>query len=192
MEEKQKEDIKVTEKVQIEIDKLIKEVVDDGISSDNLDYLYRLIDIHKDLANEEYWNVKKEGIKMRYRGSNYSDGYGEYSDGSMGGYGEYGEYSAGGSYGRRGVKGTGRGRSGRGRYRGDEMMDEMQFHYGNYSEGKEEYNAGGSYGAKQDTIKSLDYMMKSVVQFIEMLEQDASSQEEINIIKKYTKKISEM
>ena len=185
--EKQVEEVKVTEKVQTEIDKLIKEVVDDGISSDNLDYLYRLIDIHKDLANEEYWNVKKEGIKMRYRGSNYSDGYREYSDGSMGNYDNYSDDS----YGRRGVKGTGRGRSRGGRYRGEEMMDEMNYHYGNYSEGREEYGRG-NYGAKQDTIKSLEYMMESVVDFIEMLEQDATSQEEINIIKKYTKKISEM
>ena len=53
-------------------------------------------------------------------------------------------------------------------------------------------NDGGSYGAKEDAMKALDYMMKSVVQFIQMLEEDASSQEEIQLIKKYTKKISEM
>lgn len=192
MEEKQNEEVKITEKVQTEIDKLIKEVVDDGISSDNLDYLYRLIDIHKDLANEEYWNVKKEGIKMRYRGNSYNDGYGKYSEGSMGNYGED-------SYGRRSRDSRGRytedssyGRRGRdAKYRGEEMMDEMHYHYGNYSEGREEYGRG-NYGAKQDTIKSLEYMMESVVDFIEMLEQDATSQEEMNIIKKYTKKISEM
>lgn len=35
-------------------------------------------------------------------------------------------------------------------------------------------------------------MLKSVVKFIEMLKNDASSQEEIDLIQKYSKKISEM
>ena len=50
----------------------------------------------------------------------------------------------------------------------------------------------GNYSAKDDTMKSLEYMMQSVVQFIEMLEKDANSQEEIEIIKDYTRQISEM
>jgi hypothetical protein len=71
------------------------------------------------------------------------------------------------------------------------MIDEMQEHYGNYSEGREEYSRG-NYGAKQDTLKSLEYMLESVVDFIEMLKHDASSQEEVQMIKEYTKQISEM
>ena len=35
-------------------------------------------------------------------------------------------------------------------------------------------------------------MMKSVVDFIGMLQDDAGSQEELDIIKKYSRKISEM
>ena len=119
-------------------------------------------------------------------------GYGNYGD--YDNYGNYGEY-VDGSYGRRGVKGTGRGRyrggRGSGNYRGEEMMDEMKYHYGNYSEGREQYNRG-NYGAKQDTMKSLDYMMQSVVDFVEMLKQDADSQEEVELIKRYTKQISQM
>ena len=182
--EKQAEEVKVTEKVQTEIDKLIKEVVDDGISSDNLDYLYRLIDIHKDLANEEYWNVKKEGIKMRYKDYGESEMYGNYGEDSYGrrSRDSRGRYTEDSSYGRRGRDA---------KYRGEEMMDEMNYHYGNYSEGREEYGRG-NYGAKQDTIKSLEYMMESVVDFIEMLQEEAGSQEEVNLIKHYTKKISEM
>ena len=41
-------------------------------------------------------------------------------------------------------------------------------------------------------MKSLDYMLQSVAQFIEMLKQDASSQEEMELIQKYTRQISEM
>ena len=77
------------------------------------------------------------------------------------------------------------------KYRGEEMIGEMQEHYGNYSESSEQYGRG-NYGAKEDTIKSLDYMLQSLVDFVEMLKQDATSQEEINLIKKYTKQISEM
>ena len=41
-------------------------------------------------------------------------------------------------------------------------------------------------------MRSLDYMLKSVVQFIKMLEEDAGSEEEMKLIKKYSRKISEM
>ena len=50
----------------------------------------------------------------------------------------------------------------------------------------------GHYGAKNVTMKALDYMMQSVVQFIEMLKKDANSQEEIDLIQDYTRQISEM
>lgn len=66
--------------------------------------------------------------------------------------------------------------------------------YGNfqeYSESSSQYSRG-NYGAKEDTMKSLEYMMQSVVDFVEMLKEEAKSQEEMEIIKKYTRKISEM
>lgn len=193
-EEKTQENKDIKGKVQTEVDRLIEEVLQEGVNTENLNYLYRLVDIHKDLANEDYWNTKKEEIKMRYRGYNGSDGYGNYGE-----YGEYGEYSEGsmGEYGRRGrgrerdSQGRFKGGRGSGNYRGEEMMDEMKYHYGAYSESSNEYGRG-NYGAKQDTMKSLDYMLKSMVQFVQMLEQDATSQEEIDLIKKYTRKISEM
>ena len=102
-------------------------------------------------------------------------------------YGNYGNYNAGGnygnnSYGRRGVDS---------RYRGHEELDDMYMNYEAYSDGREEYNRG-NYGAKQDTLMSLEYMLKSMVQFMNMLKQDATSQEEMNLIKQYTRQISEM
>ena len=51
---------------------------------------------------------------------------------------------------------------------------------------------GRSYGGREDSIKSLDYMMASVYDFVCMLEQDAKSDEEMDIIRKYARKISEL
>jgi len=175
------------EKLKEQIEKGIDSILEQGIEADSLPVLYQLVDIHKDLANEEYWKKKEEVMKMRYRG--YSEGYGEgYSEGGYGAesYGRRqrdsrGRYRDGGSYGRRGVPGTGRGR-----YRGEEAMEEMAYHYGNYSESSEQY------GAEGQTMKSLEYMLNSVVEFIQMLEEEAGSQEEVKLIKHYTKKISEM
>ena len=111
------------------------------------------------------------------------EGYNEYNDYGRRGYGrdEYGRDE----YGRRS-------RDSRGRYRGDEQLNAMYNEYGRYEEGKEQYNRGGNYNAKEDSIKSLEYMLESMVDFVKMLKQDAKSQEEVNLIKEYTRKISEM
>ena len=61
--------------------------------------------------------------------------------------------------------------------------------YGNY--GRDNYGRG-NYGAKDGTMKSLEYMLQSVTEFLEMLKQDANSQEEMQLIQEYTRHISEM
>lgn len=152
----------------------LEQLIQNEIKVDNIGYLGQLIDMHKDLENEDYWKVKKEVYKMRY--NDYGEG--SYSDG---GYGNYN-----GNYGRRGVPG-----SGRGRYRGPEdMLEKMHEQYGAYSESRS--YGRGNYGGKEETMRSLDYMLQSVCQFMQMLEQDASSEEESQLIKKYARKISEM
>lgn len=162
----------VKKELKDKIEKKLQEFLEVGIKEDNVDYLYKLIDIHKDIENEEYWKCKKEDIKMRY-----NTGYGRE------------EYD---NYGKRGIPGSARGRYGmRGNYRGEEMIEDMKEMYGDYSESHDEY-LRGNYGAKEDTVKSLDYMLKSVVQFMQMLEDDATSEEEMQLIKKYARKISEM
>lgn len=176
----------VVEKIDEEVDKAIKKSIEQGVQISNIDYLMKMVDIKKDISQ-----IKKEEENMMYRegGSFSAGGYGA---------GSYGEYSEGGSYGRRGVPGSGRGRysegsygrrgvkgTGRGRYRGEEMMDEMKYHYGNYSE-------GGQYGAEGETVQALEYMMEATVEFIKMLKEEAKSPEEMQIIKHYSKKISEM
>ena len=71
-------------------------------------------------------------------------------------------------------------------------MDSMYNEYNRYEEGREQYNRGGNYNTKEDSMKSLEYMLESMVDFVKMLKEEAQSQEEINMIKKYTRKISEM
>lgn len=96
-------------------------------------------------------------------------------------YGNYNDYGRE-QYGRRGYDR---------KYRGHEHLDNMYSEYGRYEEGREQYNRG-NYGAKDDTLRSLEYMLKSMVQFTNMLKQDATSQEEMELIRQYTRQISEM
>ena len=170
-EQKQNVNQKVLEKVENKIEELINT---EGVNKNTIDYLYKLIDVKKDIKNEDYWKVKEENY-MRYRG--YSEG----------GYNE-------GGYGRRGVKGSGRGRyrggRGSGRYRGDESIEDMQENYEAYNEAKEEYNRG-NYGAEGGMVESVEGIMESVYDIVEEIAQEGSP-EVMQIVKKYSKKISEM
>ena len=47
----------VLEKVESKITELLNA---EGLKRDNVEYLYKLVDIHKDLKNEHYWKVKEE------------------------------------------------------------------------------------------------------------------------------------
>lgn len=67
----------------------------------------------------------------------------------------------------------------------------MSDSYGNYAESKEDYRRG-NYGAESDSLKSLDYMLKSVCGFMKMLKEDAESKEEIELIQEYARKIGEL
>ena len=163
------------EKVENKIQEIL---VKKGITSENIEYLGKLMDIHKDLEEEECLK-KKEDIDMRY--SEYDEGnYGR--RGVLGtGRGRYRE----GIYGRRGVAGTGRGR-----YRGYYPMEEMMEHYGNYSEANEE-SMRGNYGAEGEMVKSVEGIMKNIYEIVEELSETEVPEVE-HIIKKYAKKISEM
>ena len=171
MSEEKKEEKKITDQLCEKVEEQLKKVVEQGIQTGNIDFVYKLVDIHKDLANEKYWKIKEENY-MNYRG--YGEGYNE-------GYGR--RYR--GEYGRRGVKGTGRGR-----YRGDDAMMEMQEHYEAYNEAFEEA-MGGDYGAEGGMVKSAEGIMKSVFKIVEELA-EADSPEVMQVIKKYSKKITEM
>lgn len=173
MEEEKKQDW--CEETIKKIEEQIKNINEEGIQPNNIQYLSELVDIHKDLANETYW---KEKIDIMYReGGNYGN-YGEYNES----YGRRmrdsrGRYMEGGSYGRRGVDA---------KYRGEEMMDNMYQGYREYSEGRD------NYGADQATLQSLDKMLQSTKDFMKMLKREAKSQEEIEMIKETAREISEM
>lgn len=174
-EKKEKEEVVLQDKILEQTEKKIKEILAQGLQPGNIDMLYKLVDIHKDIFNEDYWETKKEVYEMRY--------------------GNYGRssYGTSGNYGARGRSRDSRGRyreSGRGgRYRGHEMIDEMYEGYSGYSEGKNRY--GETYSGPE-TMEPLEAMLESVVDFMEMLKRDASSQEEVDMIKHYSKMIAEM
>lgn len=137
----------------------IKRIMDEGITTTNLDHLYKLSKI-KHLAKED------------------KEMYGEYGNynGRGPGHGSYGNYGDG--YGRRGYDR---------KYRGYDHIDRMGDNYGRYEESRNRYGANN-----EETLKSLEYMLESVVNFFDMLKSDANSQEEMNMIRKYAQRISQM
>ena len=170
--EETKEDVLV--KTKSEVERIIKQITENGLQTANVELLYKLIDIHKDMANEEYWKEKEE--ESMYRGRDYfmDDSYnGGRSRDSRGRYMDS-------SYGRRGVPGTGRGR-----YRGYDMIEEMGEHYGDYSEGRD------NYGNDRETEKSFDKMLQSLEDFTYLIMQEADSQDKIEKVRKTARKISE-
>lgn len=171
--ETEKKETKVLDKLKEETDKSMKRVLEQGVQTNNVDFLYKMIDIKKDIAE-----IEKEEQEMMY------GNYGRYDDMSYSGgrrRDSRGRYMEGSSYGRRGVPGTGRGR-----YRGEEMMDEMAYHYGNYNEGREQY------GADEETMKSFKYMLKSFKDYYKHLKDEASSQQEVQMLEDVAREISEM
>ena len=161
------------------IEDKLKELTDNGYKQEVSKYWGDTVDILKDIY----------AIKLKKEELNMYQGYGEGSYGRRGvpGTGR-GRYREGGSYGeesfgRRGVKGTGRGR-----YRGEEpeeMLEEMKFHYGNYSE-------SGQYGAEGEAMESLNNLMESTYEYLKQLKENAGSQEEMKLMQHYFKKMSEM
>ena len=177
-EETEKKETSVIDKVTEEVDKSIKRIMEQGVQTNNIDFLYKMIDVKKDITE-----IEKEEQEMMYGNYGNYDNYGEY-DRSYGGgrrRDSRGRYMEGGSYGRRGVKGTGRGR-----YRGEEMMDEMMYHYGNYNEGREQY------GADEETMKSFKYMLKSFKDYYKHLKEEASSPQEVKLLEETAREMLEM
>lgn len=170
----------IKEKINEQVVEKISAITEEGIKQTNVDYLGKLVDIHKDLANEDYWEEKKEDMAMRY---------GNYGRSSRGGR-SYRE--SGSTYGRRRRDSKGRYMNGRNYGEGtpEEMIDEMYERYGDYSEGKEQ-SRRGNYGAKDDTVESLECMMEAIYNFVEALKEDADDDEEIEIIEKYARKIGQ-
>lgn len=133
------------EKLEKKTEESIQKILDEGITTNNLEHLYKLVDIYKDAKEVESMNygARRPGY----------DSYGRY-------YGEYNNYGRD-EYGRRGydVK-----------YRGEEEMDRMAGEYGRYMENRSRYGAND-----QETDKSFHYMVKALEDFIMVLKQEAES-----------------
>ena len=144
-----------------------------GIDSGNIDVIYKLVDIHKDIANEEYWEAKKEAMDMRYR--DYEDeGYGRRRRDSRGRYME--------------------GRSMRGNY--NHHMPEMYWDrvmdgYDGYMEGRDMHRRG-NYNGKEQSVESLERMLEGIVAFVEEIQNDPEQHEEKEVVNHYIRKLKEM
>ena len=57
----------VIEKIKSLVESKIEKLMETGIQVGNIDYFYKLVDIHKDIENEEYWKVKKEVLENDVR-----------------------------------------------------------------------------------------------------------------------------
>ena len=142
------------EQIKQKTEESIKKILDEGITTNNLDHLYKLSKINHIAKEEESMNYGNYSGRGPSRGS-----YGEYGEYGRG-YGEYGNYGEG-SYGRRG-----RDR----KYRGDDELERMSGEYGRYQENRGRYGAGD-----QETDKSFHYMVKALEDFIMVLKQEAET-----------------
>lgn len=124
----------------------INKILKEGITTNNLDHLYKLVDIYKDAKEVESMNYGNYGARR--------PGYDSYGRDEYGNYGEYGRY------GRRGYDM---------KYRGEDEMDRMAGEYGRYMESRNRYGAG------EETDKSFHYMVKSLEDFIKVLYEEAQT-----------------
>ena len=134
------------EKLEKKTEESINKILDEGITTNNLDHLYKLTKIN---------HIAKEDESMNYGNYGRRPGYDSY-----GNYGRYGEYGRN-EYGRRGYDM---------KYRGEEEIDRMAGEYGRYMESRERYGAND-----QETDKSFHYMVKALEDFIMVLKQEAES-----------------
>ncbi len=171
-EKKGEKENKITDQVCEKVEEQLKKIVEQGITTNNIDFVYKLVDVHKDIANEKYWKIKEEKYMRDYR-EGYNEGYGR-------------RYR--GEYGRRGVPG-----SGRGRYRGEDAMMEMQESYDEYNEAYEE-SMNGNYGAEGKMVKAVEGITENIVEIMKELS-EADEPQVKRILQKTGKeimKISEM
>ncbi len=174
------------------IEEKIKTLTEEGIDSCDIDMLGKMVDIHKDIEQEEYHcekiKLKKEANKMRYGNyGEYNEGYGRRRRDSRGRYMEGGYNEDGYNEG-----GYSRGRYSHYMPYPPEMhMERMMDGIEGYMEGREEFNRG-NYGAKGQTVESLEKMLEGIVAFVEDIQKDPEQKEEKEVVQHYIRKLKEM
>lgn len=139
------------EKLEKKTEESINKILEEGITTNNLDHLYKLTKINhiaKEEENMNYGNYGNYGARRPGYDSYERDNYGEY-----GNYGR-GNYSA-------------RGRDMR--YRGDDYMDRMSNEYGRYMETRERYGAG------EESDKAFHFMAKALGEYLDFLHEEADT-----------------
>lgn len=140
----------MNEKLEKKTEESINKILEEGLTTNNLDHLYKLTKINK-IAKEE---DNMYGNYGEYSGR--GPGHGSYGNYGRDGYGEYGEY---GNYGRGNYGARGRDR----RYRGDDYLDRMHGEYGRYEESRERYGAG------KESEEAHHYMVETLKDFVKYL-----------------------
>jgi len=136
------------EKLEKKTEESINKILDEGITTNNLDHLYKLTKINHIAKEEENMNYGNYGNYGARR-----PGYDSYGRDN---YGEYGRDN----YGRRGYDM---------KYRGEDELDRMHGEYGRYMESRSRYGAG------EETDKSFHYMVKALEDFIMVLKEEAEN-----------------
>ena len=135
----------------------IERQIAEGLTTNNLDIVYKLVDIYKDAKEVESMNYGNYGGRR--------PGYDTYGRNE---YGNYGENYGRDSYGRRGYDM---------RYRGDDEMDRMYSEYGRYQESRNRYGTG------EETDKSFHYMTKALEDFIKVLYEEADTPQQKQVLR---------
>ena len=139
------------EKLEKKTEESINKILEEGITTNNLDHLYKLTKINHIAKEEE--NMNNYGNYGNYGARR--PGYDSYGRDNYGEYGNYGE-----NYGRRGRDM---------RYRGDDYMDRMSNEYGRYMETRERYGAG------EESDKAFHFMAKALGEYLDFLHEEADT-----------------
>ena len=163
------------EKIKEQLKELKKGILEEGIqNNNNLEHIYKIIDIEKDLCEIE------EAKNMRY--GRYNDSYGRDAYGRD----SYGEYNDGYGARRRDSRGRYMARGYDAKYRGDDSLNEMHEQYGRYMENREIYGAG------EETDKSFHYMVKALEDFIRVLHEEAETSQQKQQLRETLQKSMQM
>lgn len=169
------------EKILDSIQKEMKQIEDQGINAGNIDILYKLVDIEKDIyeikeKKEEggkshmmrggYMDRDSYGARMRDRGGRYMDRRDNYDDG----------YGRGGNY---------RGYDDRIYQHLDRIMEGAD----DYQYGRDRYRDSGSQDRMEEGLEKLMY---ALCVFIESMCDFAETPEEKEIIRRHVQKIKNL
>lgn len=137
----------MNEKLEKKTEESINKILEEGLTTNNLDHLYKLTKINKIAKEEDNMYGNYEGYGARRPGY---DSYGRDEYG-RGGYGNYGA----------------RGRDMR--YRGHDHLDRLYEDYGRYEASRERYGAG------KESDESFHFMTDSLKDFARYLFEKAET-----------------